>query len=51
MIEINLVLGMLARGFDQVEVGTEDGSAPQEIVEFTMHPAGLRMRLAERLSA
>jgi cytochrome P450 len=47
MIEIGLVLGMVARGFELLDVATPDGSPPEECLAFTMHPGGLRMRLAE----
>jgi cytochrome P450 len=45
MLEINLVLSMLARDFQLLDVSTPDGTPPEEILEFTMHPVGLRMRL------
>jgi cytochrome P450 len=49
MLEMNMVLGMLARNFDLLEVATMDGRPPAECLTFTMHPVGLKMRLAERV--
>lgn len=48
MLEMSMVLSMLARNFELVEVGTTDGSPPAERLEFSMCPVGLHMRLAER---
>jgi cytochrome P450 len=48
MLEIKMVMATLARNFELIEVATEDGAPPQERLEFTMYPVGLRMRLAPR---
>jgi cytochrome P450 len=48
MLEMNLVLALLARNFELLEVGTDDGAPPAERMAFAMFPVGLRMRLAER---
>jgi cytochrome P450 len=48
MLEIKMVIATLARNFELVEVDTADGAPPQERLEFTMYPAGLRMALAAR---
>ncbi|WP_158101033.1 cytochrome P450 [Variovorax sp. JS1663] len=45
MLEIKLVLSMLARDFQLLEVATPDGTPPDEVLEFTMHPVGLHLRL------
>lgn len=45
MLEIHLVLSMLARDFQLLDVSTPSGQPPEERLEFTMHPVGLRMRL------
>ncbi len=50
LLEMKMVLAMLARNFELVEVGAGAAAdaAPQERIAFTMFPVGLRMRLAER---
>lgn len=48
LLEMKMVLGMLARNFELLEVGPEGGGAPGERMAFTMFPVGLKMRLAER---
>lgn len=48
MLEMSLVLGMLARNFELLEVAAPGRAAPEEALAFTMHPVGLRMRLAAR---
>jgi cytochrome P450 len=48
MIEMKMVLSMLARNYDLIEVGTEDGKPPCERLAFAMSPVGLRMKLAMR---
>jgi cytochrome P450 len=48
MLEIKMVIATLARNFELLEVGTADGAPPRERLEFTMYPAGLRMKLAPR---
>ncbi|WP_076999763.1 cytochrome P450 [Variovorax sp. KK3] len=45
MLEIKLVLSMLARDFELLDVSTPDGTPPDEVLEFTMHPVGLHLRL------
>jgi cytochrome P450 len=51
LLEMKMVLAMLARNYDLVEVGTKDGTPPQELFAFTMVPAGLRMKLRVRGAA
>jgi cytochrome P450 len=48
MLEMNLVLGMLARNFELPEIAAPNGAVPEEVLTFTMHPVGLRMRLKTR---
>jgi hypothetical protein len=36
---------MLARNFELLEVQGPGGCVPEEVMTFTMHPVGLRMRL------
>lgn len=48
LLEMKMVLGMLARNFELLDVGPEGGGAPGERMAFTMFPVGLKMRLAER---
>lgn len=48
MLEMKMVLATLARNFELVGVGTDDGAPPQERLAFTMFPVGLRMKLRER---
>lgn len=48
LLEMKMVLGMLARNFELLQVGPEGGGAPGERMAFTMFPVGLKMRLAER---
>ncbi len=48
LLEMTMVLAMLARRFELLEVGPAGGGAPEERLAFTMFPVGLRMRLAER---
>jgi cytochrome P450 len=48
MLEIKMVVAMLARNFELIEVATGDGAAPREHLAFTMYPEGLKMRLAAR---
>lgn len=49
LLEMKMVLGMLARNFELLEVGPEGGGVPGERMAFTMFPVGLKMRLAERV--
>jgi cytochrome P450 len=51
VLEMKMVLATLARNYDLVEVGTEDGTPPQEQMAFTMFPVGLRMKLKIRRAA
>ena len=49
LLEMKMVLAMLARNFELLDVRCDDGSAePREHMAFTMVPVGLRMRLRER---
>jgi cytochrome P450 len=48
LLEIKMVVAMLFRNFDLLEVSTADGAPVRERLSFTMEPVGLRMRLAAR---
>ena len=48
MLEMRMLLSMLARDFELVDVSTEHGRRPEERMGFTVHPEALRMRLRER---
>lgn len=48
-LEMNLVLGMLGRNFELLEVAGPSGAVPEEVLTFTMHPGGLRMRLKKHV--
>ena len=48
MLEMKMVLAMIARNYELVEVGTENGAPPNERLDFTMAPVGLRMKLRAR---
>jgi len=48
LLEMKMVLSMLARNFELVDVSSPAGSPPQERMEFTMHPVGLRLKLGMR---
>lgn len=48
LLEMKMVLAMLARNFELVDVSPEGGGEPRERLAFTMFPVGLKMRLAER---
>ena len=48
---MKMVLALLARNYELIEVGTEDGTSPQERFSFTMFPLGLRMKIGMRDSA
>ncbi|HEY1090747.1 MAG TPA: cytochrome P450 [Burkholderiaceae bacterium] len=48
LAEMKMVLGLLARSFDLVEVGCENGAAPEECLAFTMFPQGLQLRVRPR---
>ena len=48
MLEIKMVMATLARNFELIDVGTRDGAPPQERLDFTMYPVGLKMKLALR---
>jgi len=50
MLEMKMVLASIARNYELLEVGTEDGAPPQEVFAFTMFPLGLRTRIAQRRS-
>ena len=48
LLEMRMVLATVARNYELVEVGTEDGAPPRERLDFTMSPVGLRMKLRAR---
>lgn len=48
LLEIKMVVSMLARNFELVDVATVHGAAPRERLEFTMCPERLTMRLRLR---
>lgn len=48
MQEIKAALAMTLARFEIVAVDTPDGGEPQERMQFTMFPVGLRLRLAAR---
>jgi len=51
LLEIKMVLALLARNYELIEVSTEDGTPPQERFSFTMFPLGLRMKIAPRVTS
>ena len=50
VLEMKMVLATIARNYELVEVGTEDGAPPREHMAFTMSPVGLRMKIRPRAS-
>ena len=48
LLEIKMAMAMLLAHFDIEGVGTPDGAEPQELMQFTMMPVGLTMRLRPR---
>ncbi len=48
LLEMRMVLATIARNYELVEVGTENGAPPSERLDFTMSPVGLRMKLRAR---
>lgn len=48
MLEMKMVLATIARNYQLVEVGTEDGAPPREHMAFAMSPVGLRMKISAR---
>jgi hypothetical protein len=44
MLEMNLVLGMLARNFEFPEVAAPNGAVPEEVLTFTMNCSARRLR-------
>lgn len=48
VLEMKIALATLLGRFDIESVATADGSEPDEVMSFTMTPAGLGMRLRER---
>ena len=48
MLEMKMVLATIARNYQLIEVGTENGAPPREHLAFTMAPVGLRMKLGVR---
>jgi len=51
LLQMKMVLATLARNYELIEVGTEDGAPPQERFAFTMFPLGLRMKIGTRHGA
>ena len=49
LAEMKMVLALIARNYRLVEVGTEGGEPPAELLSFAMSPVGLRMQLAARV--
>ena len=49
-LEMRMVLATIARNYRLIEVGTKSGAPPQERLDFTMSPVGLRMKLRARAS-
>ncbi len=45
MLEMKMVLATIARNYQLIEVGTEDGAPPREHLAFTLSPVGLRMKI------
>jgi cytochrome P450 len=50
MLEMKMVLSTIARNFELVEVGTDDGREPQERLAFSMYPVGLKLTVKPRRS-
>lgn len=48
LLEIKLAVAMTLASFDIDTLDTADGTAPRELMAFTMSPLGLRMRLRRR---
>jgi cytochrome P450 len=48
LLEMKMVLATIARNYELIEVGTENGAPPCERLDFTMSPVGLRMKLRTR---
>jgi cytochrome P450 len=48
ILEIKLAMAMLLASFEIASLDTVDGGEPQERMDFTMAPVGLRMRLRTR---
>jgi cytochrome P450 len=51
LLEMKMAMAVLLQHFDIDLVGTADGQAPAEQLNFTMTPVGLRMRLRRRVVA
>lgn len=51
LLEIKLAIATILRDFDITSVDTEDAGPAQEVMKFTMVPAGLRMRLQAKEAA
>jgi len=45
---MKMVIATIARNYQLIEVGTEDGAPPREHMAFTMAPVGLRMKIRAR---
>jgi len=50
ILEMKMVLATIARNYQLIEVGTENGTPPRERMAFTMAPVGLRMKLGMRVN-
>ncbi len=51
MLEMKMVLSTIARNFDLIDVGTNDGREPAERLAFTMFPVGLKIKIKARTPA
>jgi cytochrome P450 len=51
LLEMKMAMAVLLGRFDIERVDTPDGLAARELLQFTMTPVGLRMRLRERAAA
>ena len=49
MLEIKLAIATILRDFDIIALDTPDGGPAQELMQFTMAPVGLRMRLRAKV--
>jgi hypothetical protein len=46
MLEMNLVLGMLARNFELLEIAAPNSAVPEEVLTFTAARSGHRSLVA-----
>ena len=51
LLEIKLASAMLLSSFELLSIDTVDGAEPEELMGFTMSPAGLRVHLASMRAA